>query len=259
MRRVLVISSFVAKGSVGLQATLPALQGYSIESIAIPTVVLSNHPGFKACAGTPVAIGTLDSMVDALATNGWLNTLDAVFTGYLPSASHVIWAKRTVERVLRANPTVIYIADPVLGDDPGGLYIGREVASAIRFELLPLAKLITPNRFELSWLADCAVTDLETAVVAARQLNVPMLAATSIPAPAGDLANLLITPDTCAIQTMRRRPSAPHGTGDYFAGVLMAQILAGKSHAEAITTASERTEAAISASHDSAHLSVASS
>ncbi|MGB4866062.1 MAG: PfkB family carbohydrate kinase [Hyphomicrobium sp.] len=256
MKRVLVISSFVAKGSVGLQATLPALRGNAIEPIAIPTVVLSNHPGFKACAGTPVAPGTLEAMVDALEANGWLAGLDAVFTGYLPSVSHVQWAKRTVERVLRANPTAIYVADPVLGDDPGGLYIGRDVADAVRSELLALAKLITPNRFELSWLADRPVTDAETAIAAARHLNVAMIAATSIPTRHSDLANLLISGDGCATQTVRCQPSAPHGTGDYFAGALTAQILIGKRGADALSAATEQTAAIIEASQNSPHLAV---
>jgi pyridoxine kinase len=254
MRRVLVISSFVAKGSVGLQATLPALLGCSLEPIAIPTVVLSNHPGFKACAGMPVAPGTLEAMVDALDANGWLGRLDAIFTGYLPSVSHVLWAKRTIERVLSANPAAIYIADPVLGDDPGGLYIGRDVADALRRELLPLTRLITPNRFELSWLAHLPVTDPDSAIAAARHLRIPMIAATSIPSHAGQLGNLLITRDSCVTETVRAQSSAPHGTGDYFAGLFMAHILAGKSGKDALRAATAQTEAVILASAGSAHL-----
>ncbi len=95
--------------------------------------------------------------------------------------------------------------------------------------------------------------------MAARLLNVPMIAATSIPANAGELANLLITPETCATQMVRSRSIAPHGTGDYFAGVLMAHLLAGESHRDALSTATRRTEAAIAASYDSAHLAVAGS
>ena len=45
MARVLVISSHVAFGSVGLAAMVPALHRLGIEVIVLPTVVLSNHPG----------------------------------------------------------------------------------------------------------------------------------------------------------------------------------------------------------------------
>ena len=89
MRRVLVMSSFVAHGTVGLQATLPAFAGPQFDVIAIPTIVLSNHPGHKACAGSAIPPSTLSDMADALDANGWLAGLDAIFTGYLPSADHV--------------------------------------------------------------------------------------------------------------------------------------------------------------------------
>ena len=47
MRRVLMLSSYVARGTVGLQATLPALPPGTFDVIAFPTVVLSNHPATR--------------------------------------------------------------------------------------------------------------------------------------------------------------------------------------------------------------------
>lgn len=253
-RRVLVISSYVASGTVGLQATLPALPGQDFEVIAIPTVVLSNHPGHKNCAGTAIAPQTLSEMTEALDGNGWLHGLDAIFTGYVPSADHVAWAARTVERVKTLNPSALYIADPVLGDDPGGLYISRAAAEAVRDGLLPLADLATPNRFELAWLTGMSVTDRASAIVATRSLNRPRLAATSIPDGPDRLANLLVTASGSEIAAVPRHDHAPHGTGDYFAGVILAEILRGASDREALNTATSQTATAIAASADGRHL-----
>lgn len=251
MRRALVMSSFVAKGTVGLQATLPALTATGVETISVPTVVLSNHPGFKACAGTAIACETLHAMLDALDVNGWLSSIDTIFTGYLPSAEHVSVARAAVERVKAASPAALYLADPVLGDDPSGLYVSRETAIAVRDLLLPLATIATPNRFELSWLAGRDVTDRETAVAAARSIGVPLVAATSISSGDEHLENLLISTTKTCVETVQRLSKAPHGTGDYFAGVLLSELLHGAPHPGALATATRQTERLVVASQHS--------
>lgn len=242
MRRVLVISSFVSKGSVGLQATQPAFATAGIEVVAIPTIVLSNHPGFKACAGAAIACETLHAILDALDTNGWLVSCDAIFTGYLPSAEHVRFARKAVERVKSANPAALFLADPVLGDDPSGLYVSADSAFAVRDSLLPLADITTPNRFELAWLSGREVTDRDRAIDAARVLGVPSVVATSVPEGSERLANILVTADETAIETVDRMPGIPHGTGDYFAGILLAQLLKGSSNAQSVAVAAQQTQ-----------------
>lgn len=244
MRHVLVISSYVAKGTVGLQATLPAFLSHvlsKIVPIAVPTIVLSNHPGFKACAGAPIAPETLDLMLDAFDKNGWLSEIDAVMTGYLPSASHVAFAERTVTRVRSRSRDARYLADPVIGDDPAGLYVGKDTATAVRDRLLPPADIITPNRFELAWLSEMPVNDGATAVAAARALRVPAVVATSVPDDGMRLSNVLVTHDTVYTRSVDRLEHAPHGTGDYFAGAFLAHSLSGAEDVDALTAATHET------------------
>lgn len=251
MRRVLTISSFVSKGSVGLQATLPALANKGIELIAVPTIVLSNHPGFKAAAGTAIACDTLNEMLDAFDANGWLAAVDAIFTGYLPSAAHVQFACGAVQRVKSANPNALFLADPVIGDDPGGLYVDVKTATAMRDMLLPLADITTPNRFELAWLSGQNISDRHSALAAARCVGVPITAVTSVPEGAGKIANILVSEGVSFVEIVERMPDAPHGTGDYFAGALLAQILQGSDRANALAEATRRTERVILASEHS--------
>lgn len=253
MGRALVISSFVAKGTVGLQAALPAFTAAGIETIAMPTVLLSNHPGFDACAGTQIACETLAAILDALDANGWLSSIDAIFTGYLPSADHVRFARTAVERVKAANPMALYLADPVLGDDPEGLYVSHDAAIAVRDLLVPLAEITTPNRFELAWLSGREVVDRATAVAAAQSLGVPHVAATSIPA-GEHLENVLVSGNETAVETVERRAAAPHGTGDYFAGAFLAALLQGARNADAMMVACQATDRLVAASQHSSHL-----
>ena len=72
MARVLAISSYVAFGSVGLAAIVPALHWLGHEVIALPTVVLSNHPGYPRFAGEAIPAAQIGAMLDAWRpTAGW--------------------------------------------------------------------------------------------------------------------------------------------------------------------------------------------
>lgn len=248
MARVLALSSYVAFGSVGLAATVPALHWLGHEVIALPTVLLSNHPGYPRFAGDPVLPGQIAGMVDALEANGWLADTAAVITGYLPSTAHVGEARSAVERVRRANPGAIYLCDPVFGDEPEGLYLSEATASAIRDDLLPLASLATPNRFELAWLAGLAVGDPPEARQAAWALGVPSVLATSIPASDNRLANVLVQKDEAIACYVRRRAKAPHGTGDLLAAMYIGRRLSGDTPAKALGAAASAVDASVAAS-----------
>lgn len=245
MARVLALSSHVAFGSVGLAAIVPALQWLGHEVIALPTVVLSNHPGYAHSAGEPTAPEQLAAMLDALEANGWLATTDAVLTGYLPTPAHVAVARAAVEHVRRANPDMLYLCDPVFGDEPEGLYLSEATASAIRDELLPLCSVTTPNGFELSWLAGLPVGDQAEARQAAWTLGVPTVLATSVPATDNRLANVLLTREEASACFVRRRASAPHGTGDLLAALYLGRVLNGEPPATALGLAAAGVEASV--------------
>lgn len=228
MGRVLAISSQVARGHVGLSAIVPALHGLGHEAIALPTVLLSNHPGHSAAAGEPVAPTLLRRMLDALDANGWLGGIDAVMTGYLPSVEHVRFAAEAIGRV-RARARVGYLrvlVDPVLGDDGKGLYIDAGAAAAMRDDLVACADVVTPNVFELGWLTQMAVDGAAEAIRAAATLAPAAVLVTSVPAGADELENVLVSKAGEAMACrVRRRSGAPHGTGDLLAALYLGHEL----------------------------------
>jgi len=214
--RVLAISSQVARGAIGLSAAVPALQALGHEVIALPTILLSNHPGHARFAGERVAPELLERMLDALTANGWLESIDAILTGYLPSPEHVSFARGAVERVKRTRPRAIFVCDPVLGDDPKGLYIARDAAEAIRDRLVPLADVVKMNRFECGWLSGETVATVEDACRVAVTHHWPTAIVTSVPTEQADLlGNVLIEGPAPAIQLdVARHDRVANGTGD---------------------------------------------
>lgn len=249
MARVLAISSQVARGHVGLSAIVPALERLGHEVWALPTVLLSNHPGHPHSAGTRIEAAVLQRMVDALDENGWLGEVDAMITGYLPSVAHVAFAAEAVARLRERRPGLGYLCDPVSGDDPGGLYIGSEAAAALRDVLVARADVVTPNRFELAYLSGRVVGDAASAALAARALGAATVLATSLDGrDQGEQANLIIAGEGAFVSRVPVRADVPHGSGDLMAGLLLGYLLAGSGPVDALGRATAVVDLVLAAS-----------
>ena len=254
MRRILMISSYVARDPVGLTATMPPLLHAGIEVVGLPTVVLSNHPVRAHIAGITLDPRLLDDMVRALGDNGWLGSFDAVFSGYLPSIQHVEVVASAVKRLRALKPAITFVCDPIFGDDPAGLYVDERSAHGIRDLLLPLADILTPNRFELSWLTGIDIASPSDAVRAVAKLERPIVAGTSIPDGPSQLATVLVAAGQTFIGRVEKWTDVPHGTGDIFAGCLTAKLMLGQNPEEALGYAIAGVRTALEVSRGFDHL-----
>jgi len=257
MATVAALSSFVARGAVRLRAIVPALERMGHEAVAVPTVVLSSHPRHRQWAGHAADPATLADMVAALDANGWLAQIDAVLTGYLPSAAHVGIAEDLIARVRANRADALVVCDPVLGDDPDGLFMAESVAEAVRDKLLPLADVVKANRFELAWLSGRAVTSPESAVAAARSLGRPVVVASSVPYGERAIANVVVTPDRAAFCAVDREDGVPRGTGDLLGALLTGHIASGRDAFESLAHAAFRVARMIDASRSHPELQLA--
>lgn len=250
MARVLAISSQVARGYVGLAAIVPALQRLGHDVIALPTILLSNHPAHPIASGDQVSPDLLRRMLDALDANGWLRGIDAILTGYLPSSAHVQFAVEAVLRVREHSARLRVLVDPVLGDEPKGVYIDAAAAAHIRDDLAVLADIATPNAFELGWLAATRIASADDAVKAAEILAPPQMLATSVPAAEGALANVLIDKDSNEIfvAEVTRKARVQNGTGDLLSALYLGHCLRGTTASEGFALAVAGVDAAIAAS-----------
>lgn len=248
MPRILSLSSQVAHGHVGFSATGFVWQRLGFETTALPTVILSNRPDHAHCAGEKLTPGRLDAMLTALEHNGFLDGVTAFFTGYLPSADHVALAARWVRRMKEKMPDMVFCCDPISGDDPDGLYIPEDAACALRDMLVPEADMLTPNRFELSWVTGRAIGTADDAAEAAISLGKTVLASSSPARHSGRIGNIVAGNGGIwqAVSTVRYE--VPHGTGDFIAAALLAHRLRGLSVPEALARAAGSLEAVIEAS-----------
>ena len=260
MATVLAVSSQVIYGPVGNSAAVPAMRALGLRVLELPTVLLSNHPGHGAPVRQVTAPETMAAMLAQVESHGWLDGIGGVMTGYFADAAQVEVAAGLIARLKARRPAPVYLCDPILGDDradgSSGLYVPEAVAGAIRSRLLPLADIVSPNRFELAWLTGRAVTGPSSAAEGARELA-PRCLATSIPLGLEGIATMLIDGGAACLVETRRRARVPHGTGDLLAGLVLGHVLAGRGPREALALSLGALEAVLDASHGSDALELA--
>ncbi len=237
---VIVISSHVVRGSVGNRGAVFALETLGHPVWAVPTVILPWHPGHGPAKRIVPEPQQFDDLIADLERAPWLGEVTAIMSGYLGNAAQAASVARLVKTVKARNRQVLYLCDPVIGDEKG-LYVPEATAIAIRDQLMPLADIATPNRFELVWLAGADLPDNKAIMQAALHAGPgTMLVTSAHPMLAGGTGNLLVTHSLALLAEHRLVTGPTNGLGDLTSALFLARILAGLELEQALqrTTAS---------------------
>jgi len=230
---IIIVSSHVAQGAVGGRAAIFALERLGFPVTAVPSVLLSWHPGVGPATRIVAPVESFAAIIDDLIGAPWLGTVGAILSGYLGEDGQAAPVAALVEAVKARNPDALYLCDPVIGD-AGGLYVSAEIVAAIGEKLIPLADIATPNRHELGFLGESVLTDNDGLVQAARAMGTKEVVVTSAFAAPEEAANLLITADGGYCARHPAMPVAPHGTGDLLAALYLAHRLDGSGAPDAL-------------------------
>jgi pyridoxine kinase len=168
---ILSIQSWVVYGHVGNASAIFPLQRLGAEVWAVNTVQFSNHTGYGDCTGEVFTGAQIARLIDGIAARGALARCDGVLSGYIGDAGIGEAVLDAVRRVKAANPASVYCCDPVIGDDASGVYVRDGIAALLRDRALPLADIITPNRFEVERLTGHACATLDDAKAAIARLH----------------------------------------------------------------------------------------
>jgi pyridoxine kinase len=169
--RILSIQSHVAYGHVGNAAAVFPLQRLGCEVWPIHTVQFSNHTGYGRWRGRIFTADMIREVAKGLADLGVLATCDAVLSGYVGSVEIGEAILSVVEAVRNANPAARYGCDPVIGDVGRGVFVKPGVPQFMREQAVPAADILTPNQFELEYLAGRATPTLAAAFEAVDALH----------------------------------------------------------------------------------------
>jgi pyridoxine kinase len=226
---VLSIQSEVAYGHVGNSAATLPLQRLGFEVIPINTVQLAHHPGHGRWCGYKVKPERIAQIFEGVRQRGALGRCGALLSGYLGDVAVGAIVLDAIAALRSARPDALFLCDPVIGDDGPGVFVSAGIPELMRDVLVPAADIVTPNRFELEFLAAQPVTTLVEARRAAnalRALGPRLVVATGLRLE--ERPGLLVLADDgrgAWLVSTPRLPIAPGGTGDAFSALFLGHYL----------------------------------
>lgn len=256
---VLSVQSHVAYGHVGNAAAAFPLQRMGFEVWPVHTCQLSNHTGYPTAPGRVFGAEHVAEVLHGLGERGVLAQCGGILSGWLGGAGVGQVIAETVQAVRAMQPDVLYVCDPVMGDDGpdgvGRLYCAADIPDFIGDHLVPLADVLTPNRFELATLAGRAVRDADEALAAARAVmerGPRLVVVSSLPGARPDSVQCLaVTADGAwSVETPRIPLRTPvNGAGDVLAALVLGHLLRSRPPAEALVRSVSAVHAVIARTH----------
>ena len=147
MKRILTVQDISCLGKCSLTVALPVISAMGVETVILPTAVLSTHTMFQG-----FTVKDLSDQISPI-TEHWKKegvTFDAIYTGYLGTREQIGQMEQLFED-FRTEDTLIFV-DPVMADN-GKLYPAFDMEYARKnAELCGKADIIVPNITEAAFM-----------------------------------------------------------------------------------------------------------
>lgn len=161
---VLTIAGSDSGGGAGIQADLRTFAFHCVHGTsALTCVTAQNTLGVNRVDGLPAA--AVAAQIEAVSQD---MVIGAVKTGMLLNADIISTVARQLARLSLNRQLVV---DPVMVSRAGVPLIDAAAVQALRQELLPLAQVLTPNRYEAQILANQAIHTLADMEQAAQRIH----------------------------------------------------------------------------------------
>lgn len=244
MKRVLTIQDISCLGKCSLTVALPLISSMGVETVILPTAMLSTHTMFQGF--------TVKDLEDQLipVTEHWKKEkvkFDAIYTGYLGTEEEIETVRKII-RDFRTEDTLVFV-DPAMGDN-GKLYPAFDENYAARNALLcGDADIIVPNITEAAFM-----TGMEYREEYGQDYIISLLEALSrLGAKTVALTGVSLAEETTGVMgydTVKEEfftyqnqkiPTSYHGTGDIFSSVTIGSLMNGISWQDSLKIAADYT------------------
>jgi hydroxymethylpyrimidine/phosphomethylpyrimidine kinase len=240
----LTIAGSDSSGGAGIQADLKTFTALGVYGASVLTALTAQNTqgvqGVAAVEPSFVAMQIRSVMGDL--------QVGAAKTGMLATAA-VIGA---VVTTLKEFPAIPVVVDPVMVATSGDVLLQADAIDAVRHELLPIARIVTPNLPEAARLLDTEVAANEAAVEAQgreimRRFDCRAVLMKGGHGDGAEAADLLIDGDGSVMRLAAPRIATrhTHGTGCTLSAAIAALLATGVELAEAVQRAKAYIQAAI--------------
>ena len=244
MKRILTIQDISCFGKCSLTVALPLLSAMGIETVILPTALLSTHTLFKGF--------TCRDLSDQLLpiTGHWKQegiSFDTIYTGYLGTEEEIDMVLGIID-AFRNDHTLVFI-DPAMGDN-GKLYPAFDKHYAKKNAgLCAVADIADPNLTEASFLTGLPYREHYTEdyvremLLALADLGTKKPVLTGVSLSEGKTGAMGYDTEKKEFFSYQneRVPAAYHGTGDIFSSVLAGAFVLGVGRVDALKIAADYT------------------
>jgi hydroxymethylpyrimidine/phosphomethylpyrimidine kinase len=248
MRIALTIAGSDSSGGAGIQADLKTFAAFGLYGVsAITAVTVQSTKGVEAI--TPLSSDLVTAQIEAVAGD---LTIAATKIGMLATAAIV----EAVAAAIKELELPLVVLDPVLASTSGERLLDADGVQAMCSELMPLARVITPNVPEAEALSGRRIGSPAEARDAARRIHDMGPAAVIITGgheprtkdqgPGSEIVDLLFDgAHFHEFRTARIDSTHTHGTGCTFASAIAAGLALGRSVPDAAARAQQYVAGAI--------------
>lgn len=220
VRVALTIAGSDSGGGAGIQADLKTFAAHGVYGTsALTAVTAQNTTGVTAVHVLEADMVT--AQIEAVAGD---ITIHATKIGMLGSAAVV----EAVAAAIRALELPRVVLDPVMMAKSGDLLLDADAVAMLRTELLPCARVVTPNLPEAAALCGHAITTVRDAREAARRIHALGPQAVVVKGGHGTgerLVDVLFDgEEMIEFETDRIAGTNTHGTGCTFASAIAAHL-----------------------------------
>lgn len=245
--KILTVQDISCVGQCSLTVALPVISACGVEACVLPSAVLSTHTsGF-----TGYTFRDLTDDMPAIEAH-WKKekiAFDAIYTGYLGSATQIAHVKSLAANVLAEGGKVVI--DPAMADN-GKLYPGFDAAFVEEMKkLCAVADYLVPNLTEASFLTGLAykteydrayIDEVIASLIALGAKNVVLTGVSYAP----DKTGVVVYENgEYAYYEHEKLPNGCHGTGDIYASAFVGALVRGKSAFDAARIAADYAVACI--------------
>jgi hydroxymethylpyrimidine/phosphomethylpyrimidine kinase len=236
MKKALTIAGSDSGGGAGIQADLKTFTVFGVYGMsAITALTAQNTAGVQGIFEiTPDFVyEQIKSVMSDIGT-------DAVKTGMLSNEEIVL----TVAGAIKEFKIPNLVVDPVMVAKSGDALLSETAREAVYRELLPLARVITPNIFEAEALLEKKIEDLEAMKSATAELKSIGCEWVVLKGGHLDIQSQAIDvvyngSEFTLLKSHRFDSGNTHGTGCTFASAIAAGLAKGREPLQAIKTAKD--------------------
>ena len=228
--RALTIAGSDSSGGAGIQADLKTFTAWRVYGMtAITALTAQNTTGVSEIHSLPPSF--VRAQIDAVVNDVGV---DAAKTGMLGSAETVV----AVAAAVRDHEISVLVVDPVMVAKGGASLLQADAREALLRELIPLARLVTPNLPEAEALTEMKIGNVDDMRRAARRLIARGAGACLVKGGHLDGERVVdVFDDGIAVRELtspRIATSHTHGTGCQLSAAITACLARGSSLGEAV-------------------------